>query len=85
MTAGIAIQLIQLTKRFGEVTAVDHISLEVDKGEFVILLGPSGSGKTTILNMIAGFEEPTEGDIYVNGQSIGKLISVKSSRMVILC
>jgi len=68
---GATIRLDGLTKKFGEVTAVDNVSLEVEKGKFVTLLGPSGSGKTTILNMIAGFEEPTSGDIYVNDRSVG--------------
>ena len=68
---GATIRLEGLTKRFGDVTAVDNVSLEIEKGQFVTLLGPSGSGKTTILNMIAGFEEPTGGDIYVNDRSVG--------------
>ena len=68
---GATIRLEGLTKKFGDVTAVDNVSLEIEKGQFVTLLGPSGSGKTTILNMIAGFEEPTGGDIYVNDRSVG--------------
>jgi len=48
-----------------------RVSLEIRKGEFMTLLGPSGSGKTTILMMVAGFEKPTEGDIYVNDRSVG--------------
>ena len=68
---GATIQLKGLTKRFGDVTAVDNISLEIDKGHFVTFLGPSGSGKTTILNMIAGFEELTSGDIFINDRSVG--------------
>jgi iron(III) transport system ATP-binding protein len=57
----------------GEVTAVDDISLEIDKGELVTLLGPSGCGKTTTLRMIAGFEFPTAGDITLDGQDINPL------------
>jgi len=68
---GATIRLEGLTKRFGDVTAVDNVSLEIERSQFVTLLGPSGSGKTTILNMIAGFEEPTSGDIYVNDRSVG--------------
>lgn len=68
---GATIRIDKLTKKFGEVVAVDNVSLEVEKGEFMTLLGPSGSGKTTILNMIAGFEKPNNGDIYVNEQSVG--------------
>ncbi len=54
----------------GEVTAVDNISLDIAKGELVTLLGPSGCGKTTTLRMIAGFEFPNSGNIYLDGQEI---------------
>ena len=64
------IRLIGLTKRFAEVTAVDHIDLEVDPGEFFSLLGPSGCGKTTTLRMIAGFEQPSEGRILLDGTDV---------------
>ncbi len=57
----------------GEVTAVDDVSLEIEKGEFVTLLGPSGCGKTTTLRMIAGFEFPTAGDISLDGKAINDL------------
>jgi spermidine/putrescine transport system ATP-binding protein len=63
--------LIQgVTKRFDAVTAVDHMDLSIDRGEFYSLLGPSGCGKTTTLRMIAGFEQPTEGEIFLAGQPI---------------
>jgi putative spermidine/putrescine transport system ATP-binding protein len=68
---GATIRIKGLTKSFGDVTAVDNVSFEIDKGQFVTLLGPSGSGKTTILNMIAGFEELTSGDIFINDRSVG--------------
>ncbi|HKH15992.1 MAG TPA: ABC transporter ATP-binding protein [Solirubrobacteraceae bacterium] len=58
-----------VTKRFGELVAVDHVDLEVQPGEFLALLGPSGCGKTTTLRMIAGFDEPTEGQIEIDGRS----------------
>ncbi len=61
------VQLIDLVKRFGEVAAVDGINLEMPSGEFFSMLGPSGCGKTTTLRMIAGFEEPTEGRILLDG------------------
>ncbi len=64
------IRLIGLTKRFAEVTAVDHIDLDVAPGEFFSLLGPSGCGKTTTLRMIAGFEQPTEGRIILDGTDV---------------
>ena len=59
-----------LTKRFGSVTAVDAIDIEVRDGELVCILGPSGCGKSTALRMIAGFEHPTAGDIRIDGASI---------------
>jgi spermidine/putrescine ABC transporter ATP-binding subunit len=58
-----------VTKRFGDLVAVDDIDLEVRPGEFLALLGPSGCGKTTTLRMIAGFDEPTEGAIEIGGRS----------------
>jgi spermidine/putrescine transport system ATP-binding protein len=57
-----------VTKRFGDLVAVDNIDLEVHPGEFLALLGPSGCGKTTTLRMIAGFDEPTEGEIEIGGR-----------------
>jgi spermidine/putrescine transport system ATP-binding protein len=58
-----------VTKRFGDLVAVDNIDLEVHPGEFLALLGPSGCGKTTTLRMIAGFDEPTDGAIEIGGRS----------------
>ncbi len=63
-------QLIDVTKRFGDVVAVDDISLEVQPAEFLSLLGPSGCGKTTTLRMLAGFEEPTAGRIKISGREV---------------
>src|SRR5512133_3161754 len=60
----------RIEKRYGTVTAVDDVSLDVAPGEFVTLLGPSGSGKTTTLMMLAGFEIPTAGEIYVDDEPI---------------
>ncbi len=64
------LSLRDVTKKFGEVTAVDRVTLDVRKGEFLTLLGPSGSGKTTTLNMIAGFEVPTSGTILLKDRDI---------------
>jgi len=61
----IDVELKNVTKKFGDTVAVDNISFKVGKGEFFSLLGPSGCGKTTTLRMIAGFEKPTEGEVYV--------------------
>lgn len=62
-----------VTKRFGDVTAVDDVSVDVRKGEFYSLLGPSGCGKTTLLRMLAGFEMPDKGRIYLDGQDVTDL------------
>ena len=64
--AGGRIELVSLTKRFTDI-AVDRIDLTIDSGEFFSLLGPSGCGKTTTLRLIAGFEQPTEGTILLDG------------------
>jgi spermidine/putrescine transport system ATP-binding protein len=64
------VELLDITKRFGSVTAVDRMNLRIERGEFYSLLGPSGCGKTTTLRMIAGFEQPTEGEITLAGQPI---------------
>src|SRR6266511_4025441 len=60
-----------VVKRFGEVSAVNHVTMQIRAGEFFSMLGPSGCGKTTSLRMIAGFEYPTSGEICLNGRSIG--------------
>src|SRR5512138_3931783 len=67
---GAPLEVRRLSKAFGSTRVVDDVSFSVDGGAFLTLLGPSGSGKTTTLRMIAGFEEPTEGDILVGGTSI---------------
>ena len=64
------IELSKLTKRFAELTAVDGIDLHIPGGEFFSLLGPSGCGKTTTLRMIAGFEQPTSGEILLDGTDV---------------
>ncbi len=73
MARAAAVELQRVTKRFGDFVAVDRVSLTIEEGEFFSLLGPSGCGKTTNLRMIAGFELPTEGDIYLGGESVGRL------------
>ena len=64
------VRLEGVTKRFDDVVAVDELSLEIDRGSFFALLGPSGCGKTTTLRMIGGFEEPTEGTIYLGEEPV---------------
>src|SRR3954449_3679834 len=64
------VRLTGVTKRFGDdIVAVDRVDLDVRNGEFLALLGPSGCGKTTTLRLIAGFEEPTDGEIEIGGRS----------------
>ena len=65
-----SVELIDVTKRFADVVAVDRISLAVRPAEFLSLLGPSGCGKTTTLRMLAGFEEPTTGTIRISGREV---------------
>ena len=67
------IQIRSLAKSFGNVKAVDGVDLDIQAGEFITLLGPSGSGKTTVLRMIAGFETPDSGSIFLNGKEITNL------------
>ena len=64
------VRLERVTKAFGEVKAVDDLSLSFERGGFVALLGPSGCGKTTTLRMIGGFEEPTSGTVYLGEQNV---------------
>ena len=64
------LECIQVKKHFGSVRAVDDVSFEIPKGSFFSILGPSGCGKTTLMRMIAGFEQPTSGDIRIKGKSV---------------
>ncbi len=68
-----AVSIGRITKKFGDVVAVDNISLDIVDGEFFALLGPSGCGKTTTLRMIAGLEFPTEGSLKIFGEEVGML------------
>ena len=68
-----SVALRDVTKRFGDVVAVDDLSLDLAGGEFFTLLGPSGCGKTTTLRMIAGFEQPTAGEIRIEGEDVAGL------------
>jgi len=81
--AGKCVSLQGITKFFGEFAAVSNVQFTVEAGEFCTLLGPSGSGKTTILKMIAGFEKPTEGTVYIDERDISHLsVSKRNIGMV---
>jgi putative ABC transport system ATP-binding protein len=70
------IRLTQVSKQFSgkrRVTALEDINLEVTRGEMVSIIGPSGSGKSTLLNLIGGLDQPTSGEIHIDGQSIARL------------
>jgi putative spermidine/putrescine transport system ATP-binding protein len=68
--ARVDVRLVDLTRRFGDVTAVDSVSLDIGRGEFFTMLGPSGSGKTTTLRLIAGFELPDAGHVELAGTDV---------------
>jgi putative spermidine/putrescine transport system ATP-binding protein len=68
-----AVRFADVCRFFGHVKAVDHVSLDIQEGEFFSLLGPSGSGKTTCLRLVAGFEHPTSGRIYLSGFDVTSL------------
>ena len=69
----VAVSLDNVSKMFGEVSAVDGVSLDIADGEFFSMLGPSGSGKTTCLRMIAGFETPSDGRVLLHGDDVSTL------------
>lgn len=66
------ISVKNVSKKYGSFTAVDNISFTIEKGEIVGLLGPNGAGKSTTMNMITGYTEPTQGDIFINNISMLK-------------
>ena len=75
------LQIDGITKKFGPITAVDRISLEIHDGEFFAILGPSGCGKTTLLRVIAGFEAPDEGRVRLAGADITDLKAAEMRRL----
>ena len=78
MSSESSLELVHLTKRYGDTTAVDHIDLKIAAGSYCCLLGPSGCGKTSTLRMIAGHELVTsEGDIVLGGRNITDLPAVE--------
>jgi spermidine/putrescine ABC transporter ATP-binding subunit len=73
MSGSSFISIQEVSKHFGSIAAVDGIDLEIDQGEFFALLGPSGCGKTTLLRMLAGFEIPSRGDIFIDGEQMSNV------------
>jgi putative ABC transport system ATP-binding protein len=70
------IRLTQVSKQFSgkrRVTALEEITLQVARGEMVSIIGPSGSGKSTLLNLIGGLDQPSSGEIHIEGQSIARM------------
>ncbi|MEM3572014.1 MAG: ABC transporter ATP-binding protein, partial [Candidatus Bathyarchaeia archaeon] len=67
------VKLRNVVKQFDKVIVVDHISFDVERGDFFTMLGPSGCGKTTTLRMISGFYEPDEGEIYINDKIVNHI------------
>lgn len=73
------IQFVNVTKKYGDFTAIDNLTLDIYEKEFYALLGPSGCGKTTLLRLLAGFEEPTSGSILIGGEDISHIPPNKRS------
>ena len=76
---GEILSCVNLTKRFGAVTALDNLSLTIDSGRIIGLLGPNGSGKTTLIKIINGLLQPTSGSVYVEGDKPGAVTKPKVS------
>ena len=71
------VEMKNIYKKYGDFLASDNVSFGVEKGKLVALLGPSGSGKTTLLRMIAGLENPNEGDIFIDGKRVNDIPASK--------
>lgn len=72
MTEKTAIEIVNVSKHFGDYVALDHVAFKIRQNEFFTLLGPSGCGKTTLLRMIAGFETPSSGSVLLNGKDLSQ-------------
>ena len=81
MTHENVIEMREITKKFGDFVANDHINLEVKKGEIHALLGENGAGKSTLMNMLAGLLQPTSGQILVKGEEARLDSPSKSAKM----
>ncbi|MBQ9031586.1 MAG: ABC transporter ATP-binding protein [Parasporobacterium sp.] len=78
------LELKNLTKKFGDFTAVDHLDLTIGTGEFFGLLGPNGAGKTTIISMLSTVLLPTEGEIFIDGQRLDRKASVQKRKLSVI-
>jgi len=85
MDTKIAIELVDVTRLYKsgdqEIHALDHVSLDIQKGDFAVIAGPSGSGKTTLLNIIGGLDTPTSGQVNVDGRDIASMSRKELARM----
>jgi ABC-type sugar transport system ATPase subunit len=72
--AGYAIELVDVTKKFGENTVLSNINIDIHRGEFFVLLGPSGCGKSTMLKIISGLEDATRGEVYINNRLVNYVV-----------
>lgn len=78
------IEIRDLTKRFGDFTAVDHISMTIDTGEFFGFLGPNGAGKTTTISMLSTVLLPSEGEIFIDGRKLDRKASAEKSKLSVI-
>ncbi len=74
---GVPVSIRDVSRTYGDFTALDHVNIEIKQGEFFSLLGPSGCGKTTLLRIIAGFDFPDSGDVCFDGKSVIHLAANK--------
>ena len=69
----IAVEVVDLSKNYGAVAALNSVSLKIDSGQYFVLLGPSGGGKTTLLRLVGGFIRPSGGQVLLHGRNVGGL------------
>ena len=77
---GVLIELDKVSKQYGGVRALDHVSFTVDAGEWIAIMGPSGSGKTTLINILGGLDSPSSGRVLLDGKDIGPLSEKELTR-----